>query len=293
MQRGGPGAAGFKTFAVFGAGLVGAPIVRALHARGATVIAVIRPGTAHQALPLPAQVPVFERACTEAYEIGQLLRENSVEVVISTLSAANVDSQNCLAETAREAGARLFVPSEFGIVSEGVTDFVAVIEHLKSCDIPYARFYVGFFMETIPAMMGLSVNRKINVVGCGNMPCSFTASEDVAGFVAHVLTTLPPSELHNKTFRLQGDRSTLSDLAILFDTELNFVKMVPGPMGEVWTRMQLAAESGMASTGWDLGKCDEGKDCAGCTNKLWPGHEWKTIVKFFKLKGSRYAVAGD
>jgi hypothetical protein len=36
-------------------------------------------------------------------------------------------------------------------------------------------------METIPAMTGLVVNGKINVIGFGNMPCSFTASDDVAG----------------------------------------------------------------------------------------------------------------
>ncbi|KAJ7069420.1 hypothetical protein C8F01DRAFT_1112556 [Mycena amicta] len=275
---------GFASFAVFGAGLIGAPIARALHARGAKVIVVIRPDTSRQALALPEGIPLHELACSDCERIKQLLFENGVQVAISTLSAADVATQNSLAATAQEAGCVLFVPSEFGVVTDGVPDFVSVIDYLKSRSIAYARFYVGFFMETIPAMTGLSVNHKVNVVGCGNMPCSFTASNDVAGFVAHVLTTLPAEKLFNQTFRLQGDRSTLSDLSILFGTELNFVKKVPGLMGDVWTKLQMAAECGMASTGWDLGRCGEGKEFAGCTNGLWEGHEWITIVAFYKPK---------
>ncbi|KAF7298688.1 NmrA domain-containing protein [Mycena indigotica] len=267
-------------------GLIGAPIARALLANGANVVVIVRPGF-RQRLALPPEIPLHELECSEYEALKQLLAANRVQVVISTISAADVAAQHILATTAQEAGVQLFVPSEFGIVTDSVPDFAAVIEHLKSRNFPYTRFYVGFFIETIPAMMGLTVNSKINVVGFGNMPCSFTSSEDVAGFVAHVLTTVPPESLANKTFRLEGDRSTLSDLAILFDTELNFVEKVPGRMGDLWTKMQKAAECGMASTGWDVAGCGEGREeCAGCTNSLWEGHEWMKIVTFFKRQNS-------
>ncbi|KAJ7160116.1 hypothetical protein C8R46DRAFT_905843 [Mycena filopes] len=283
----------FTSFAVFGAGLIGAPIARELHARGAEVLVLARPGncpdTVIRTLP---DIRIAQVDYTDAVAIARLLKEHGVQVVVSTMSAAEVAMQNQLASTAQAADVQLFVPSEFGVVTEGLgknTAETSTIGHLKSIGMPFARFYAGFFMETIPAMTGFKVNGKINVVGYGNMPCSFTASDDVAGFVAHVLVYLPPQELFNRTFRLQGDRSTLSDLAVLFGTEVQYVKEIPGQMCEVWTRMQMAAECGAASTGWDMRKWAEGEEeYAGCTNHLWEGHEWKTIKSFYRCTSMGY-----
>ncbi|KAF7314710.1 NmrA domain-containing protein [Mycena kentingensis (nom. inval.)] len=292
---------GYSSFAVFGAGLVGAPIVHALHRRGARVVVGVRPGTKHQAQRLPENVPLVEVACTDYSALRKLCVDNTVQVVISTLSAADAEVQKVLAAAAQDAGVALFVPSEFGVVTEGVSEFVDVIgasvselegrfvknvDYLKSRGFPYAKFYIGFFLETLAAMVGLCENSKINVVGYGNMPCSFTASADVAGFVAHVLTSLSPAELSNRTFRLQGDRSTICDLGQMFGTNVVFVERVPGAMGDIWTKMQCAGECGMASTGWDVDRRGEGEQSAGCTNYLWPGHEWTTIGAFYKLSSS-------
>ncbi|KAJ7143580.1 hypothetical protein C8R43DRAFT_569223 [Mycena crocata] len=280
----------YTSFAVFGAGLIGAPIARELRTRGASVVVLARhghcPATVKESLPVGTEV--FEVDCTDSVTIMRLLGIYKVKVVVSTLSSAEVAMQNQLATMAEAAGVELFVPSEFGVVTDGVhsgqnSTEISTIEHLKSLQLPFARFYAGFFMETIPAMTGLSVNGKINVVGYGNMPCSFTASDDVAGFVAHVLTSLPPEELFNQTFRLEGDRSTLSDLSQIFETDIQYVTEIPGRMGEVWTRMQNAAECGIASTGWDVVRWAEGEDYAGCTNYLWEGHQWKTIKSFYRL----------
>ncbi|KAJ7741358.1 hypothetical protein B0H16DRAFT_1565518 [Mycena metata] len=277
----------YTSFAVLGAGLIGAPIARELRARGASVLVLARAGccpeTVKQTLP---DIPVAEVNYADSATMVQLLQGHAVKVVVSTMSAAEVALQNHLATIAQAAGVELFVPSEFGVVTEGLgknTAETSTIDHLKSIGMPFARFYAGFFMETIPAMTGFKVNGKINVVGYGNMPCSFTASDDVAGFVAHVLAYLPSQELFNRTFRLQGDRSTLSDLAVLFGTEVEYVNEIPGQMSEVWTRMQMAAECGAASTGWDMRKWAEGEEeYAGCTNYLWEGHQWKTIKSFYR-----------
>ncbi|KAF7364832.1 NmrA domain-containing protein [Mycena venus] len=253
---------GYSSFAVFGCGLIGVPIARELSAKGASVLVLVRPGLCSASVKQKlADVDVVEEEYADCAAIQQILKENAVQVVVSTVSAAEVDVQNALATTAHAAGVELFVPSEFGVVTDGIghnRGETSTIEHLKSIGMPFAIFYAGFFIETIPAMTGLSVNGKINVIGYGNMPCSFTASDDVAGFVAHVLTVLHPQDFFNRTFRLQGDRSTLSDLAVLFKTEVQYVGEIPGQMGEVWKRMQLVAECGAASTGWNIRKWAEG-----------------------------------
>ncbi|KAJ7464775.1 hypothetical protein B0H11DRAFT_2159783 [Mycena galericulata] len=271
----------YTSFAVFGAGLIGAPIARALSSRGAAVLVLARPGFCPSTVKesMPAGVEILEVDYADTATVTHLLKLYAVKVVVCTVSSAEVAMQNQLATTARAAGVELFAPSEFGVVTEGVVG----LEHLKSIQLPFARFYAGFYIEIIPALTGFSINRKINVIGYGNMPCSFTASDDVSGFVAHVLTSLPPEELFNRTFRLEGDRSTLSDLAVIFRTDVEYVDKIPGRMSEVWTRMQNAAECGVASTGWDMTQWAEGQEYAGCTNHLWEGHEWKTIKSFYKL----------
>ncbi|KAJ6585399.1 hypothetical protein B0H19DRAFT_1109526 [Mycena capillaripes] len=278
---------GYTSFAVFGAGLIGAPIAKQLQARGASVVVLARCGLCPEAVKQNlAGLEVLEVDHANPEPITQLLKERGVKVVVSTFNAAEVAMQNQLASASQAAGVELFVPSEFGVVTDGTGHNRAetsTIEHLKSIGLPFARFYAGFFIEVIPAMTGFSVNGKINVIGYGNMPCSFTASQDVAGFVAHVLTVLPRQDLFNRTFRLQGDRSTLSDLAIIFGTEVQYVKEIPGKMSAVWTKMQKVAECGAASTGWNMLQWAEGEEYAGSTNYLWEGHRWKTIKSFYGL----------
>ncbi|KAJ6611383.1 hypothetical protein B0H10DRAFT_2286465 [Mycena sp. CBHHK59/15] len=279
----------YTSFAVFGAGLVGVPIARALHAQRVSVLVLTRPGSVSAVgQHLPPGIPLIEVDYGNSAAITQLLQEYAVQVVVSTISAAAVPVQNQVADAAKAAGVELFAPSEFGIVTEGpgprdVNHKSTVLDHLVSIRLPFARFYVGFFTEIIPALTGFSVNGKINIVGTGEMPCSFTASDDIAGFVAHVLTTLPRSELFNRTFRLQGDRLSLVELAQLFKTEVQYVDKVPGQMSEVWTRMHEAAECGLASTGWNVFQWREGQENAGSTNYLWEGHQWKSVKDFYRL----------
>ena len=57
---------------------------------------------------------------TSASEVSAILRENKVDVLISTdsLVFGGVVGQNVLADAAKEAGVKLFVPSEFGILPQ-------------------------------------------------------------------------------------------------------------------------------------------------------------------------------
>ena len=77
-----------------------------------------------------------------------------VDVVISTVAGTALDVQPGIAEAAKEAGVKLFIPSEFGGPTEGATEGLfgakaKVQEQLKAVGIPYALFYTGPFADCI------------------------------------------------------------------------------------------------------------------------------------------------
>jgi uncharacterized protein YbjT (DUF2867 family) len=79
---------------------------------------------------------------------------SGMDVVISTISGTALDVQGKIAEAARAAGVRLFVPSEFGGVTANETDTmsgqkVSIQAQLKALDIPWAVFYTGPFADYI------------------------------------------------------------------------------------------------------------------------------------------------
>jgi uncharacterized protein YbjT (DUF2867 family) len=77
-----------------------------------------------------------------------------VEVVISTISGEALDLQGKIAAAAKEAGVKLFIPSDFGNITEGETEglFGAkanIQSQLKALGIPYVIFYTGPFADYI------------------------------------------------------------------------------------------------------------------------------------------------
>lgn len=75
-----------------------------------------------------------------------------VDVVVSTISAMALNSQIAIAEAAKEAGVKLFVPSEFGGPTEREAGqlFAAkasVQDRLKDLGIPYALFLTGPYAD--------------------------------------------------------------------------------------------------------------------------------------------------
>lgn len=75
-----------------------------------------------------------------------------VEVVISTVSIASLDIQGKVAAAAKNADVKLFVPSEFGFITEGCTEGLhgtkAKIQgQLKALGLPYAAIYNGKFSD--------------------------------------------------------------------------------------------------------------------------------------------------
>jgi uncharacterized protein YbjT (DUF2867 family) len=77
-----------------------------------------------------------------------------IDVVISTVPPTALGVQLGIAEAAKEAGVKLFVPSEFGGVTEGATEGVKaskarVQDQLKAVGIPYTLFYTGAYADFI------------------------------------------------------------------------------------------------------------------------------------------------
>lgn len=79
---------------------------------------------------------------------------SGVDVVISTISGTALDVQGKIAEAAKAAGIKLFVPSEFGGVTEGETlgmsgEKASIQDQLKALGVPWAVFYTGPFADFI------------------------------------------------------------------------------------------------------------------------------------------------
>jgi uncharacterized protein YbjT (DUF2867 family) len=77
-----------------------------------------------------------------------------VDVVISTVPTAAFDVQWKIAAAAKEVDVKLFVPSEFGGISEGTSEGIQVEKanvqaQLKALGLPYTAFYTGAFADQI------------------------------------------------------------------------------------------------------------------------------------------------
>jgi len=158
------------------------------------------------------------------------------DVVISTLThvPAALQAQHVLAEQAKAAGVKLFVPSEFGDPTDrenpqGAFALKQSVHHkLKELDLPYALFFTGphtdyVFIPYVPILVleyGASrvLTSRNSVVGLdlksgnvtagldGNALNSFTTQPDIGRFVAYVLTNLPRSKLEWQIFRIEAER---------------------------------------------------------------------------------------
>jgi hypothetical protein len=76
-----------------------------------------------------------------------------VQVVISTVGIVALGQQKDLARAAKEAGVKLFAPSEYGGQSHLITHFVylakkEIQDYLKEIKLPYTLFYTGVFPDT-------------------------------------------------------------------------------------------------------------------------------------------------
>lgn len=106
----------YNSFAVVGAGLLGIPIIEALLNRKASVLVLTRSSKKAQ---LPEGVKITTVDYNDVQLITRALRDHGTEVIISTLNGEGLTAQDKIAEAAKEAGVKLFAPSEFGVPTAG------------------------------------------------------------------------------------------------------------------------------------------------------------------------------
>ncbi|KAG0691884.1 hypothetical protein DFH29DRAFT_636656 [Suillus ampliporus] len=181
----------FKSFAIVGAGPhIGIPIVKAFLAIGVPILVIARP-TSTNTSALPSDDPnlkVVRADYTSAPEISTILRENKIEVLISTVTLffGALAVQNVLADAAKAAGVKLFIPSEFGTAPPATGlghEKHDLAIYAKSIGLPTLRVYNGVFDEFVPWLAALTETGKFHIVNKGETPGSFTATPDVAGYV--------------------------------------------------------------------------------------------------------------
>ncbi|KAG2093565.1 NAD(P)-binding protein [Suillus cothurnatus] len=280
----------YTSFAVVGAGpTIGGRIVKALLERGASVVALARPSSTSTSSPLLEGAKIATADYADVKAVASVLREHKVEVLISAVAYGALPSQSTIADASKEAGVKLFVPSEFGLPTEGGKGGHLVIksqfaDYLKSLGIPSLRFYTGMFMEFIPLFTGVDTG-KFLILGKGDASFSTTALDDVAGFTAHVLTSLPPAKLHDATLRVEGERTSFNKVGALYASKNIPVEHVTSlPEGYVkQTLLQGLFEQGRGSSGWDNYADKDVPEDAHSGNAAWPGHQWKTVKEVLEL----------
>jgi hypothetical protein len=134
-----------------------------------------------------------------------------IDVLISTSGFEGLGLQSTLAKAALEAGVKLFVPTEFGDTTDGRPEPLMALkasirDGIAATGLPTVAFFSGLWTEWVLNLGFDLKNGKIEIKGQGDAEISTTSIDDVARFVAYVLTELPKDKLENAKFSLQGDK---------------------------------------------------------------------------------------
>ncbi|TRM60830.1 hypothetical protein BD626DRAFT_571533 [Schizophyllum amplum] len=284
----------FKSIAVAGAqSAIGKVIVLTLAATpGMSVLVLTRATTARPAY-LPENVAHAGINYSDVDATATILSGHKVEVVISPVNGAAVLEQIPLANAAKAAGVKLFVPSEYGTITKGipaedVSPFLQgkmqVADHLQSIGLPSLRVFPGIFQDYVPLLVGYGASKKVNILRSlkGDTPFSTTSTDDIGGFVAHVVTRHPLSVLADKVVRIEGSRVTLNELGAVFEAPVEKVDAIPGVEGvrtAFIAQLQKFIEKGYLNTETKLADGDG----SGGANALWEDHRWTPLKETLKL----------
>lgn len=99
---------------------------------------------------LPADIKVVSVSLTDVSALAAALKEHGVEVVVSTVGGDALAQQQLLGDAAKQAGVKLFVPSEFGTSTLGLTELEGPLgqkakfgEYLEEIGLPSTRIFVS------------------------------------------------------------------------------------------------------------------------------------------------------
>ncbi|EIM89928.1 NAD-P-binding protein [Stereum hirsutum FP-91666 SS1] len=285
----------YSSFAVVGAGLVGKFIVDAFlqgkaSGRIKDVTVLTRSSSKNPKIDEFANKGATIRAVDYSDLTSLRSALSGIDVVVSAFGRDALVSQQSVAEASKAAGVKLFVPSEYGTPTETtpqrgpLVHKTALQAGLKEIGLPYTLIFSGALMETgLTPFLGIDlVNGKGIAGGDGNTSISWTSASDVASFLVHVLTTMPPPELEWRTFRIEGERASVNDVYKAYEVKT-------GKKAEVTYRtipeLKEAMESNprdiasMWHCWWALGVGSVGAP-EQVSNGVWPAWKPKSISFF-------------
>ncbi|KAH7000339.1 hypothetical protein EDB80DRAFT_109974 [Ilyonectria destructans] len=132
------------------------------------------------------------------------------DVVISCIIPFTSDSQKALADAAKVAGVKRFVPSAFGSISPPKGTMVLreikedVLNHIKKIYLPYTVIDVGWWYQgSLPRLPSGKIDYAVtfpmpNMYGDGNLPSALTDLRDVGKYVARIIAD--PRTLNKSVF---------------------------------------------------------------------------------------------
>ncbi|KIJ41708.1 hypothetical protein M422DRAFT_255326 [Sphaerobolus stellatus SS14] len=221
----------YQTFAIAGFGYSGAAFANQFAEQKDT-------GLKWKVLSRSITKPELQEAASQGAELVTIDYDSQsslvsalqgVDVVLSTLRDEGLqEAQLNLVRAAKAAGVRLFVPSEYGRNTIGITApylkaKANTQDLLKELNLPYTLFFTGIWPSTIlnPAIgqaLGIDFEAgKFTLFGDGTAPLSWTTAEDFVPFVYRLLTTLSPSELENRAFEIEGERRSLKEIISVWE----------------------------------------------------------------------------
>jgi nucleoside-diphosphate-sugar epimerase len=288
------------------------PCFQALAKEGASVTVLTRPGSAQKTLPEGVSLVAADFAATD--EVTAILKKHKIEVIVSTLGGPGPawDLQKNLIDAAKKSGTvQIFVPSEFGVPTEGwkegfplqkanITGAYLDVEFYGASDahtflpayareqgVPTTSVYIGLSTEYIPWTGSITSDEgTFKIIGTGEKEVGVTATEDIAGFTAYVLTQLEPAKLKDARFRVEGDRITYKEAArrLYTGSKINVVHAdtAGGPLQD---GLQHLAEGGLLGTWYEpkLGHFEPVEGLAGKDNGVWKGHTYKSFNDVFGI----------
>ncbi|KAH8929644.1 hypothetical protein BT69DRAFT_1211220 [Atractiella rhizophila] len=171
-------------------------------------------------IPFHPNVIVVKVDYTSRDTIAAALQGKGIEVLISTFGGnhGTLLSQEPLVKAAKKEGIKLFVPwnmvqSPKSTENTPLADKLRIQKLAEAEVLPTAVYNNGLFSEHVHLIFGME---KVRILNEGNGHVSITSSADVGRFLAWSLTTLPEQQLYNSTWRLEGDRLNVKQIAVRF-----------------------------------------------------------------------------
>ncbi|CAE6484243.1 unnamed protein product [Rhizoctonia solani] len=152
-----------------------------------------------------------------------------VDVLVSAVGTAGLTSaQIPLIKAAKQAGVKVFFPSEYGGQFPDTPSPLSakkdIVKTAQDQGLPVTTLSIGGFPEYMFAFgpLGFSfADKKITIWGEGNTKVTWTTARSVGDWLANVLKTVPVSELQDKELKIQGSVHTLNEVVEIWERKHN------------------------------------------------------------------------